>query len=467
MNRRVALDVKPLWTDAKVLLLAAALAAAVLVSAEWSYRAALQTLAGLSQRSTVRAATETVIRRLVDAESAQRGYLLTGRPDYLMPYRDADADVTRSLAAIHDHYAGDAQLALKFEELSKRSLEKLSEMATSIAQYDAGQTEQWQALLLSDIGREKMVAARAAATVLRDAEERNIEDDRRLINDTLERGRLAVHATTLLALIWLIFFLRKNKALREALRVHAQDLSGQRDTLERAAAARSAELRELNVHLQDVREVERSKLARLLHDEMGALLTAAKLDITRLWRAMQQPRTSAADVEERLQHLSRMIEEGVALKRRITTELSPHALHNLGLKAALEFLAAEFGRRTDVMVKVDVEDLPLADSPRIAIYRLIEECLANVEQHAQAATASILVRQIESQVLVQVRDAGRGFDPEQVPEKRHGLYRLRQRFEALGGRLVVVSAPGRGTEVEGRLPAKAPGLDASMEATPA
>jgi signal transduction histidine kinase len=446
-------QVAPWWGQAAPLALAAVLACAVFATSEWAYLAARDALQGLNQRSTAIVTTQRVLRRLVDAEASQRGYLLTGRPAYLVPYRDADADVERGLSQIRGHYAGDPALSAKFDELSARAREKLSELSTTLAEYEAGRHEAWQAIMATDIGRERMEAAREAASVLVRSEAERIEHDRELVYRVLERGRLGVHVTTLLALIWLIFYLRKHSALQEAQRAHAQNLKEQRDALERVVKARTEELRTLNAHLQDVREIERSKLARLLHDELGALLTAAKLDIARLRRSMVDMPPDAAI---RLAHLGSTIDDGVALKRRIIEELTPSALHTLGLKAALEILVAEFRQRTRIDVTLDCDEIGLTDSQRIAAYRLVQECLDNVERHAGARSAHVVVRQAESTVLMQVSDSGVGFDPQRVPESSHGLRTLRHRIEALGGRMFTVSAPGRGTEVEANLPLAAP-----------
>ena len=142
----------------------------------------------------------------------------------------------------------------------------------------------------------------------------------------------------------------------------------------------------------------------------------------------------------------------MALKRRIIEDLSPSALTHLGLRAALEILASEFRRRSGVALTLDVQDLVLPELPRTAVYRMVQECLDNVQRHAAARTATVVVRRTEAQLLVQVRDSGRGFDPQTIAASGHGLRQLRHRIETLGGRLFVISAPGRGTEVEARVP---------------
>lgn len=440
---------QPFWSSVAPIVLAMALAAGVLASNEWSRRAAREAQVTVAERIRARVTTDRLLRRVVDAETAQRGYLLTGRPQYLEPYRNAEADILRALAEVRAQHAREPQALATVEELTRHARGRLSELATTLAMHDAGDHLGWKSVLVSDQGRATMQALRQAAGALLDSEDRRIEDERAVINRLLERGRLAVNATTLLALIWLIFFLRKNRALQRAQQDHAQDLKSQRDALERQVAARTEELRELNAHLQDIREVERGRLSRLLHDELGALLTAAKLDLTRLRRALPEMPTDAA---ARLQHLGSALDQGVALKRRIMEELSPAALHNLGLRTAIEFLVSDFRQRSGVAVTLQIEDVAPADATGIVVYRLVQECLDNLQQHAAAASASVVLSRDGQQLLVLVRDSGQGFDPAQVPPTRHGLRQLRHRIESLGGRMLVVSAPDHGTEVEARLP---------------
>lgn len=447
-----------LWPAALALALAAFLAAAVFASSQWSYRTAYDSQVSLTERGVARLSAARVLQRLTEAESAQRGYLLTGRTTYLTPYRDADADVARELEVLRRHHLHDPAVRATVQELTDRTREKLSELSTTIRLYGEGSRESWQALIDSDIGREKMAAARDAANRLLAYEDERIADERRVIYQVLERGRLAVQITSLLALVWFVFFLRKNRALQQAQQAHADDLRAQRDMLEKRVGERTAELRELNEHLQDVREVERSRLARVLHDDLGSLLTAAKLDVARLKRALPAGRS---DADTRLAHLGSTIDDGVMLKRRIIDELSPSALHTLGLRTALEILVSDFRKRTDIPVTLEVDaQLPLADSPRIVVYRLVQECLDNTQRHARAGAGRVQVRQSDTHVLVEVIDDGVGFDPDAVPASSHGLRKLRHRVEALGGRFAVASLPGRGTEVQAQLPLEVSGWDA-------
>ena len=125
-------------------------------------------------------------------------------------------------------------------------------------------------------------------------------------------------------------------------------MAGERDRLEGEVAARTAQLKELAQHLQTMREDERSRLARELHDELGALLTAAKLDVARLKSRLGASATP--DAAERLAHLNETLNGGIALKRRIIEDLRPSSLSNLGLVAALEILLREFAARSEIAV---------------------------------------------------------------------------------------------------------------------
>jgi signal transduction histidine kinase len=213
---------------------------------------------------------------------------------------------------------------------------------------------------------------------------------------------------------------------------------------------RTATLAELATHLQEVREEERGHLARELHDELGALLTAAKLDVARL-KSRLGPQLSP-EVSQRLQHLTDSLNSVIALKRRIIEDLRPSSLANLGLTASLEILAREFSERSGIEVATGVEPVELDESRQLTVYRLVQESLTNVGKYAQAKQVDISVRNYGNHVEVDIKDDGMGFDVSQARPSTHGLAGMRHRVEASGGHLTVVSAPGKGTRISAVLP---------------
>lgn len=441
------------WRTPLAIALGALLALGVLSVAEWSYQRAVDSLGSLGTRSVARANIQIVMRRLLDAESAQRGYVLTGRKEYLAPYAEVASDIGGAIDTLRNLYQGDKEVTPLVSEVATRALEKLSETSETISLYDTGSHEAWRNLMLTDIGREKMEAVRKAAETLLAVEDRRIAAERAAVYRTLELGRRGVSATTLLSLLWFIFFLRKNAALLTVQQAAARDLQAERDALDVQVRLRTAELADLNRHLQEVREHERGDLARSLHDELGALLTAAKLDLARLRRALPAP---PAEVNERMDHLASTIDQGIGLKRRVIEELMPSALHNLGLRTALEILVGEFTQRTGVAVQMNLQDTELDTASRNTVFQLVQESLSNVEQHAAAKEVRLSVLVSGGAVQIQVHDDGRGFSSDTVrsavQDRGHVWKNLRHRIEALGGRLSVASAPGRGTEVDATVP---------------
>ena len=440
---------RPAWITAAPLLLAATLALAVFVSNEWSYQAARDSQHSLAERGRVRQITGTLLRRLVDAETAQRGFLMTGRDSYLAPLQAARPRIDEVLERLRQQYAQTGWAAL-VDEVRKRSYERLSELQETVALSQAGRTDAWQTVLLTDIGREKMDAVRVALGRLESYENHRIAEDHRAIDRALTVGRFGVHGLSLLSLLWLFHFLRKNEALLRLREEHAAELRHERDRLDGEVVRRTAELSDLAQHLTQVREDERGRLARELHDELGSLLTAVKLDIARVRRLSS--REDLDGLRERLQHMSDLIDEGISLKRRIIEDLRPSALSNLGLHAALEILTREFGERSGLQVETRLEELPLSDSAALAVYRLVQESLTNVLRHAQASRVDVSLQALPGAVQVMVQDDGRGFELQKVGAGHHGLLGMRYRLEALGGRLDIESAPGQGTRLLARLP---------------
>lgn len=452
------------WRLPLSLLLAAVAAAAVMGVNESAYRLAHQALDNVRQRQSARDDIMSLQRQLLEAESAQRGYLLTGRREYLVPMLGARQQLPAIVKRMRGHYDFTAWHQ-RVDALQARVEEKLAELQESLSLFEAGSHPAWQAILMSNIGKEKMDAVRLAVDQLLAYEADAIARSRAAVLFSLDMGRLGVHGLTVLSLVWLMFFLRKNQALHSAQSDHAKALQVERDRLDAEVLRRTGELVELARHQQTMREDERAHLARELHDELGALLTAAKMDLARLRRTEGN---ASADLLERLRHMGKLIDEGIALKRRIIEDLRPSALSNLGLTAALEILAREFGQRSGLQVQTAIEEIRTDESGQLAIYRLVQEALTNVARHAEARQVWLSVRtdpSLPSGGFVSVRDDGKGFDPDSLPVGRHGLVGMKFRVEAMGGVVRIRSAPGQGAEIEAHVPPLESAPDTGAEGT--
>lgn len=225
------------------------------------------------------------------------------------------------------------------------------------------------------------------------------------------------------------------------------------DRLEAEVAARTAQLTALASQLQQAREDERHRLARDLHDELGALLTSAKLDAARIRSRLAG---TAPEAEARLAHLNATLDDIIALKRRIVEDLRPSALTHLGLVTTLEILLQEFGEASGLAVQADLSPVRLAPPAELVVYRLVQEALSNVARHARAHRVWLSLTGQAGQVRVSVRDDGAGFDPAALPATAFGLVAMRYRVEAERGVLSVHSAPGQGTTVSACLPEMGP-----------
>jgi signal transduction histidine kinase len=433
--------------------LAVLAALVVVVISEAGYKQSIESLSVLGERGAARVRLLMLLRELVDAEAGQRGYLLTGRLEYLKPYHDAVRSVDESLRELGKLYSEEPLARSEMQLIEQSAREKLSELAATLELYSRGDDGRWKELLMTNIGKEKMDELRRRTGALIELSDVRIEQQREGVYRILNLSRIGVNAMAALALLALFMFLRKTQALAQVQREHGQALLAERDHLEAEVVRRTGDLRELATHLQTVREDERSRLARELHDELGALLTAAKFDGARLKRSLGQ---MTPDVEERLKHLNTTLDQGISLKRRIIEDLCPSALSNLGLVAALEILAREFAHMSEIKVGTALEPVELSPRAQITVYRLVQESLTNVAKYAKAREVTIGLAREADRAHVSVRDNGVGFDPERIQRSAHGLVGMRYRVEAEGGTMAIHSAIGHGTRIEAWLPQSSP-----------
>jgi signal transduction histidine kinase len=435
-----------------IALIVLAAVAMVFVSEHFSRRAVAM-VQQLDSRGSVRLQLLAIAQGMLDAESGQRGYLLTGRDEYLKPYQEALPRIDASFKALHDFYAGDGATLARIESLRQMIDTKLSELRLTVDLVRDGKPRASMDFLLSGIGNDYMEAVRTLSADLVAKETVRMEASRQNIFDTLLFARLAVAALSAIGLLAILISLRQSAALQTQQAGHQQRLKAEQERLEREVAQRTAQLRELNNHLQSAREDERHRLARDLHDELGALLTSAKLDAARIKSRIAG---SLPEAVERLSHLVETLNAGIALKRRIIEDLRPSALSNLGLVATLEIQAREFAERSGLEVHCELQPVRQSANADLMVYRLVQEAITNITKYAKARNVWIRLGSRDGWVEVSVRDDGVGFDPGRLSAGAHGLLGMRYRVEAELGTLALQSAPGQGTLVRARLPERAP-----------
>jgi PAS domain S-box-containing protein len=212
-------------------------------------------------------------------------------------------------------------------------------------------------------------------------------------------------------------------------------------------------LRELSSALQTIREEEKTRIARELHDELGQALTALKMDAVAIAGELNSAQDS---VRKRTDGMKQLIDATVASVRRIAADLRPVMLDNLGLVPTLEWLTREVSGRTGIRITLDIPDehLGVGGDAATAIFRIVQEALTNVVRHSGASEAAVEVIHDEGTVVVRVGDNGRGMAAQDAHKARSfGLLGMRERAYVLGGDLTVSRAPQGGTLIEAVIPA--------------
>lgn len=429
----------------------AALAALALVGInEAGYRQSNQALAEVSDAQHARVLLNQMLQNAVDAETGQRGYLLTGESRYREPYDLAVKQVDGNVAALQQLYSHKPQQLAQLGELAKHVSRKLAEMEMSVRLRESGNEDAWKFVITTDVGREEMDAIRAQVAALMESSNAELARGQQQIARSLAFGRIGIAAVALAGLLAFYLYLRQSHALRSAGERQQAALERERNALENEVRERTANLGELATHLQQVRESERGFLARELHDELGSLLTAAKLDVARLKSRL----ADSPDAIQRLAHLNELLNSGIALKRRIIEDLRPSSLSNLGLVASLEILGREFAERSAMEIEMVLEPVELDEDNQLTAYRMVQESLTNISKYAEATEASIVMKNYGNHVVVEVADNGKGFDVQHARPSSHGLAGMRHRVEAARGKLTISSTPGSGTRLSAVLPSK-------------
>lgn len=392
--------------------------------------------------------------RVVDAETGQRGFLLSGDPRYLEPYEAALKQLPIIGAQLRVQAGTDPGLLAQAQRLETLRGQKLSELRATVMLAQRGQRQDAITLLESGEGKASMDRFRRESQVLYDEFSSRIRELRQRTSYDVQFSRLAFGSLGLLTVVLLIVTVRL--LLKD---FHRQELAHhheitERQRLEQVVAERTAELSELTTFLQRVSEQEKAELARELHDEMGGLLTAAKMDLAWL---MGRASANEPEVRAKLDMLAADIEDAMSVKRRVTSSLRPALLDHFGLPTALRSYFEDTCKKAGLQCKSTLteifEDIPY--DVGIALFRVAQESLTNIVRHARATTVDLSFDADELNYRIRISDDGIGIgqDPARTDGPRsHGIAGMRHRVTSLQGEFRIGVNQPRGTLVEVTVP---------------
>ncbi len=398
-----------------------------------------------ARQDTMRVLAESIYKAL-EAESAQRGFLLTGEAKYLAPMETGIAESEAEVANLVARFRTLAPEELPVLQAVQRDLRtKADEMRRSVAMLKENQPFMAMALVKSDLGLRLMGSIKSALEGVR-------ERERARIFKGIDRWKQATRLNTLINLVGTLFTIAVLIVLGLLASRDLQRREGYAGQLAEEIKLRTAELRDLSQHMSRVAESERHALARELHDELGGLLVAMRMDIAQLRKRAGNEQD--ADLKARWARVEQALVDGVELKSRVIEELRPTLLDNMGLFSALRWMASERAEQARLNLRMEGmdEDVDMPPETAIAVFRTAQEAIANIIRHASARRIT-LKASIGDRLTIEIADDGRGMPP--GSEQRtgsHGLKQMRFRMEAVGGTLRIASNDLGGTTVQLSVP---------------
>ncbi|MGF6368149.1 PAS domain S-box-containing protein [Paraburkholderia sp. RAU6.4a] len=234
-----------------------------------------------------------------------------------------------------------------------------------------------------------------------------------------------------------------------AIYVGLNDITGRKQMEQELVESREQQ-RELSAYMEAIREEERKRIAMEIHDELGQLLTALKMDVSLLKMRIAHD----AEATKKADDMRQLVEGTISMVRNVASHLRPAAL-NFGIVSALEWLVDEFNRRNAIACELRIEggEPTLSDAHATALFRIAQASLTNVARHAAATRVEVTLVSTAAQLLLHVRDDGCGFDQQVVSRNySYGLLGMNERARLIGGSLSIDSSPGAGTMVSIHIP---------------
>ncbi|OAM52729.1 histidine kinase [Methylovorus sp. MM2] len=390
------------------------------------------------------------------AESAQRGYLLTGRELYIAPFNDAIDGARANIKKIQNERQSNLVLKkqsdLDWLDAISASLEaKAAEMKMTLSLTKAGSTEEAKRIVDLDQGLSEMSKFMQYTQVLLDKHNDALTI---LLNErktSLLLIRIAVIGSAVMLLLLVIVVIRQlliEMVTRDQLRQQlAQDCKIYEDQLHES----TRQLKILALGNQGDVERERQKLARELHDELGSILTATKMDVN--W-VIRKCKDTAPEIVEKLRKTIGYLDQGIQFKRQVVQDLHPSMITTFGFWPALKSLIEDSAERNhwEMDVMLPEESVVLSETIDLIAYRVVQESLNNASKYAQATKVSVHMLIELNYLKIDIQDNGIGVDMQTIDATRHGLSGMRNRVKAIGGHLDITSAVGEGMTTRALLP---------------
>lgn len=433
------------------LLVTAAISMVVLAISELAFTEIESSRRVAAQVNDAQTSVQQLREAMMQAESSQRGFLITADPRYLQPFEGAVERARAAFGELQRLAALLPQLRTPVQSIQPVLDEKLDELRLTVHYTQQG--NRIDAVQIVVDGKGLALMERMTQETDQLLHQLQLLDEARTedINRIFLMQRVGVGLIVFLNLVFLaILGVRTVRHFYDR-EQHRAELSRQAQALERTVAERTEELSSLSTYLQTSTEREKTRLARDLHDELGGILTAAKIDASWLegFAAGAEP-----EVQQRMQRLSASLDEAVEVKRRVIENLRPSLLDHLGLAAAVEWHAQETCQKAGLNCEVQVPEMmePIPPEVAIAVYRIVQESLTNAVKYAQASTIWVDLKQPPGLLELRVTDDGIGIADFEPQHLTHGIAGMRQRARSLGGDFSMRTAAGEGTVVIARFP---------------
>lgn len=417
----------------------------LLVVSEASHYRFARENAALLRAVRLTAVLSDVVGQTVMVESGQRGFLLTRDNAYLEPYQRSLRTLEALLEETREQGPGSIPNKDRFI-LARLVGEKLGEIESTLRLYQFEGMDAAMKLVNSDVGKIKMTQIEEQVFRMSADRQAWIKERTTQWERDLMISRISIATLALFTIVSLFIFARRGLREIRQEREFSRELSEHRDRLEDTVRERTQELSSLSISLQQVQEHERGRLARELHDELGAILTSSKMGLS---LALSKLPEKSGDIYAKVRSVMSALDSGIDLKRRLIEDLRPSALDHLGLTATLQMYVEETCTRAGIRFHHVIDEAaPVDPIISIAIFRIVQEALTNTIKYAKASEIEVGLTRNPNSISLRIADNGEGFDIGTVSQvKKHGLVGMRQRMVALGGRLTLESTRGRGTIV--------------------